>query len=130
MPARLRFSLQGSFVVLAGTMTGGQTARSLLLAETPSLGGVRVSWSAWGEAIFFCIGCSAALAGMAMAASAPALLRVRSPCRGRNNFRRMVALMVGATLLGAVSAGTAFVAVGLIFNTVPQEIFDFLTTKR
>lgn len=111
-------------------MAGGQTARSLLLAETPSLGGVPVSWSAWGEATVFCIGCIAAFAGMAVVASAPTLLRVRPPWRGRNNIHRMVALMVVACLLGAVSAGTAFVALGLTFITVPQEVFDFLTTKR
>jgi hypothetical protein len=128
MSRRFQFSLQWPFVLLAGMMAGGQTARGIALSETPTLGGVPVSWSHRGQATFFSIGCLAALAGMAIVAAAPAALRIRSPWRGPKDIRRMCILLIAAMTIGALSAGVALFALAWIFFAMPQEIFDFLTT--
>jgi hypothetical protein len=130
MPRRFQFSLKWLFIFLAGTMAGGQTMRGLALSETPMLGGVRVSWSPRGEATFFSIGCFAALGGMAVVASAPKALRICSPWRGRKDIRRMCTLLIGALIIGAVSAGATFMALAFTFFTMPREVFDFLTTQK
>jgi hypothetical protein len=130
MNRRFQFSLQWPFIFLAGMMAGGQTARGIALSEIPMLGGVRVSWSPGGEATVFSIGCLAALGGMAIAAAAPTALRVRSPWRGRKDVRRMCTLFIAALIIGAVSAGAAFMAVAFTFFSMPREIFDFLTTHQ
>ena len=74
-------------------MVGGQTACLLLLAETPSLGGAPVSWSARGEAIFLLDWLYRRTWRHGHRGSGAQVLRFRSPWRGRNGIGRMAALM-------------------------------------
>lgn len=152
MTRRFQFSLKWPFVILAGMMAGGQTARWVALSETPMIGGAPVSWSAFGEAVFFSIGCLAAIAGMAGVVTLPSLLRVHRMAMRQQpplipdpvtlssllrlepkwhvgkEWRQIVLSLIAALLIGSVAGFVGIVAIGWTFITVPQEVFDLLTT--
>lgn len=126
---RFQFGLKSPFILSVGMLAGGQTARGMLLAETPMVGGVPVTFSVRGEALFFIVGMVAAVAGMLITGYGPFLLRIQIPWRIRNKVLEMAILLAAAPMIGAVSAAMAFLVLGFTFFTVPREVFDFLTTK-
>lgn len=94
MGRRFQFSLKLPFILLASMIAGGQTARYIALSETPMLAGKPVAWSALGEAIFFGIGCLAAVAGVSIVAAGPSLLRIRAPWHHVPEERRRNVLLI------------------------------------
>lgn len=130
MGRRFQFSLKLPFILLASMIAGGQTARYIALSETPMLAGKPVAWSALGEAIFFGIGCLAAVAGVSIVAAGPSLLRIRAPWHHvPEERRRNVLLLIGALMIGCCAGAFALTSLELIFFTMPGELFDLLTTK-
>lgn len=124
-----QFNLKLPFLLLAGMAAGGQTARYIALSETPMLAGKPVSWSTLGEAIFFGIGCFAAVVGMAIAGAGPALLRIHAPWHLRDERRKDLILLIGALMIGSCSGAFGLIWLASVFFAMPREFFDVLTTR-
>ncbi|HJT33164.1 MAG TPA: hypothetical protein VJ783_14065 [Pirellulales bacterium] len=128
MSRPIQFNLKLPFLLLAGMTAGRQTARCIAFAEMPMLAGEPIELSSRGEAIFFGVGCLAAIGGMSIARLAPLFLRIRTPRSLRNERRRIVVLLIGVLMIGVFSAAAVMIELVWVFFAMPSELFDLLTT--
>lgn len=120
---RFQFSLRWLLLLTAGMLAGGKTAHAIALSDKPMSGGAPISWSFRGEAIFFVIGCVAAVSVLAVLARLPSTLRWRAG----DGLKRSAAMFIAAIAIGSISAAVAVLGLALVFFTMPHEIFDLLT---
>jgi hypothetical protein len=114
-------------VLLAGAIPGGLTTRSVALSEPILKGGVRVSLSSAGQAIFFAIG---SVSGMLIPSLICLLCFLVDDGKSLGKWRetwRVVCLAMLASVSSVVAGIMVFVGLGFIFITIPREVFDFLT---
>ena len=125
-----QFNLKALFILAPAVIAGGQTVLGIESSTTWLKGGVPVGLSAFGEAFFFAIGGIAGAAGSFVVINGPSLLRIELPWRIHNSFVRSVFVLLCTLVISSFSAVAALTMLNFTFFTIPDELFDLLTTAQ